>query len=70
MMKMMRDMNISSSRVNQEHMLRVTLEAQKDENGNVPYTLSKRQYDAAVAMMVNSSLLFNPVDYTVFVETL
>lgn len=70
MMKMMREMNVSSSRVNQEHMLRVTLEAQKDENGNVPYTLPKKQYDTAIRMMVNSSLLFNPVDYTTFVKTL
>lgn len=70
MMKVMHEQNIASSRVNQEYMLKKILSFQEDENGNIPYSLSKKQYDATVEMLMKSSLIFNPADYNTFVKTL
>lgn len=64
----MRDLNISSSKANQEHMLRTILKLQEDSTGAVPFHLDRSRFDFTVRMLMENNLILSPVSYSDFVR--
>lgn len=64
----MRELRISSSRANQEHMLRTVLKLQENSTGAVPFHLDRSRFDFTVRMLQDNNLILSPVEYSDFVK--
>lgn len=63
---LMRNLKISSSRVNQEFMLRTILRLQENGEGRIGYVLDKSSFDFTVRMLLDNNLILSPVEYGEF----